>query len=170
MSALERKGYFVLLGLSTAWMLLILLPGILSSLSLKVDLFFAIDRLFFSPICHQDAARSFVLSGKLLPVCQRCFGIYFSFWLVVLVYPLFFRKKSKDVSFPLLIVFLLPMVLDYGCDVAGIWKNDAYSRGISGAIAGVGLGLMIPRAWIQACTQVAHSFQFSFSKRKSFHG
>lgn len=170
MSALERKGYFFLLGLSTVWMLLILLPGILSSLSVKSDLFFAIDRLFFSPICHQDTARSFSLFGTLLPVCHRCFGIYFSFWLVVLVYPMFFRKKSQDVSLPILIVFLLPMMLDYSCDVAGIWKNDAYSRSISGAIAGVGLGLMMTRAWIQAFTQVAHSFQFSFSKRKSIHG
>ena len=31
---------------------------------------------FFSPVCHQDPARSFWLFGAPLAVCARCLGIY----------------------------------------------------------------------------------------------
>ena len=30
----------------------------------------------FSFVCNQDALRSFVITGHLLPVCQRCTGVY----------------------------------------------------------------------------------------------
>jgi uncharacterized membrane protein len=30
----------------------------------------------FSFLCNQDASRSFVITGHLLPVCQRCTGVY----------------------------------------------------------------------------------------------
>jgi uncharacterized membrane protein len=33
-------------------------------------------RSFFSSICHQDPARSFLLDGSPLAVCVRCLGIY----------------------------------------------------------------------------------------------
>jgi uncharacterized membrane protein len=32
--------------------------------------------LFFSPVCHQDPARSFWLFGAPVAVCARCLGIY----------------------------------------------------------------------------------------------
>jgi len=32
--------------------------------------------LFFSPVCHQDPARSFWLLGAPVAVCARCLGIY----------------------------------------------------------------------------------------------
>jgi uncharacterized membrane protein len=35
--------------------------------------------MFFSIICHQDAARSWHLYGEQLPVCIRCASIYFAF-------------------------------------------------------------------------------------------
>jgi uncharacterized membrane protein len=31
---------------------------------------------FFSFLCAQDAARSFVIAGHTLPLCQRCTGVY----------------------------------------------------------------------------------------------
>lgn len=33
--------------------------------------------LWFAPLCHQDAARSFAIDGHTLAVCHRCAGIYF---------------------------------------------------------------------------------------------
>jgi|SRR5262245_26726574 len=35
--------------------------------------------VFFSSICHQDAARSWHLAGEPLAVCIRCTSIYFAF-------------------------------------------------------------------------------------------
>lgn len=32
--------------------------------------------VFFSPVCHQDPARSFWLLGAPVAVCARCLGIY----------------------------------------------------------------------------------------------
>ena len=32
--------------------------------------------LFFSPVCHQDPARSFWIFGAPMAVCARCLGIY----------------------------------------------------------------------------------------------
>ena len=32
--------------------------------------------LFFSPVCHQDPARSFWIFGAPVAVCARCLGIY----------------------------------------------------------------------------------------------
>ncbi len=32
--------------------------------------------LFFSPVCHQDPARSFWILGAPVAVCARCLGIY----------------------------------------------------------------------------------------------
>lgn len=32
--------------------------------------------LFFSPVCHQDPARSFWVLGTPVAVCARCLGIY----------------------------------------------------------------------------------------------
>ena len=36
---------------------------------------------FFSQICHQDPARSWMVGGEPLPVCIRCACIYFGFFL-----------------------------------------------------------------------------------------
>ena len=33
-------------------------------------------RSFFSRVCHQDAARSFIIEGSPVAVCIRCLGIY----------------------------------------------------------------------------------------------
>jgi uncharacterized membrane protein len=34
-------------------------------------------RNFFARLCHQDAARSFLIQGAPVAVCVRCLGIYF---------------------------------------------------------------------------------------------
>jgi hypothetical protein len=31
---------------------------------------------FFGLVCHQDASRSYVIAGEVLPLCQRCTGLY----------------------------------------------------------------------------------------------
>ena len=44
--------------------------------------------LFFSQLCHQDPARSFVLAGTTLPVCARCLAFYLGGFAGIASYPL----------------------------------------------------------------------------------
>lgn len=70
--------------------------------------------LFYSPVCHQAASRSFHLMGRPLAVCIRCTGIYGGFLLGLIMYPVL-RQLSND-RFPsrwLLIAGILPSVLEF---------------------------------------------------------
>ena len=42
-------------------------------------------RSFFSRLCHQNPARSFVVEGSPVAVCVRCLGIYCGFALTALL-------------------------------------------------------------------------------------
>lgn len=70
--------------------------------------------LFFSPVCHQAASRSFHLMGHPLAVCIRCSSIYAGFLLGLIIYPLW--RRFDNHRFPsrwILIVGILPSILDY---------------------------------------------------------
>lgn len=110
-------------------------------------------RLFYAPVCHQDAARSFYLEGWPLSVCHRCSSIYIAFTAVLAAYP-WLRRFTFFVSLPLsrLAIFIVPMLLDYMLDVAGVWTNGALSRSISGAVAGAGLAVFTVPAWMELWT------------------
>jgi len=49
----------------------------------------------FSFLCSQDASRSFAIAGHLLPVCQRCAGLYLGMG-VTFVYLLLKRDYRRD--------------------------------------------------------------------------
>jgi len=51
----------------------------------------------FSFLCSQDASRCFAIAGHLLPVCQRCAGLYLGMG-VTFVYLLLNRDYGKDLS------------------------------------------------------------------------
>jgi len=58
----------------------------------------------FSFLCSQDASRSFAVAGHLLPVCQRCAGLYLGMG-VTFVYLLLNREYRRDLP-PRSIVYL----------------------------------------------------------------
>lgn len=112
-----------------------------------------LSRLFFSPVCHQDAARSFLLWDWPLNVCHRCTGIYIAFTLTLFVFPWLRRSGIFDsFSLPRLAIFIVPLLLDYLLDVAGVWHNSPSSRAISGIVAGTGLALFTLPAWMEFWT------------------
>jgi uncharacterized membrane protein len=49
----------------------------------------------FSFFCSQEASRSFAVAGHLLPVCQRCTGLYMGMG-ITFVYLLLNRSYSRD--------------------------------------------------------------------------
>jgi uncharacterized membrane protein len=109
-----------------------------------------LGRMFYSPVCHQDSARSLLLWGWPLSACHRCTGIYLSFTAMLLVFPFLRGLRFFDsFSFRRLAILMLPLLLDYMLDVMGVWQNSPLSRSISGIAAGAGLALFTVPAWME---------------------
>ena len=106
----------------------------------------AILYAFFSPICHQDPARSFTLSGCQWAVCHRCSGIYFGLLLASLL-PF---KLTALVDQPRrrrlwVLCATIPLLLDVFMPLAGFWTNTPVSRFATGLIFGAMLSsLLVP--------------------------
>jgi uncharacterized membrane protein len=141
-----------LIGLSTLWT-----AGLLAAPVAHAggcDETAILTRLFFSPICHQDVTRSFLLWNWPMSVCHRCTGIYLSFTIVVSVFPWLRRLRLfHSLSLRRLAILLLPLLLDYILDVAGVWRNSPSSRFVSGLVAGTGLALFTLPAWMEFWTE-----------------
>ena len=147
----SRAGYIVLLGIALLWTVGIAAAPLLHQGGCGREAVFA--RWFFSPICHQDVARSFALFDWPLSVCQRCSAIYSAFTLTVLAFPWLRRLRFfHTLALPRLAIFILPMLLDYMLDVAGVWNNSPVSRAVSGSIAGAGLACFVVPAWMELWT------------------
>lgn len=109
-----------------------------------------LTRWFYSPVCHQDTARSFMLWDWPMSVCHRCSGIYVSFTAVLLLFPLLRGLRIFDsFSFRRLAILMLPLLLDYMLDVLGVWQNSPLSRSLSGLVAGAALALFTMPAWME---------------------
>ena len=144
----SSRGYVVLLILALAWTAGLFLAPLLHHIG--NDAAAILGRVFYTPICHQDEARSFFLFGWPLSVCHRCSAIYVSFTAVVLLFPLIRRARIfHSLALPGLAIFIVPMILDYVLDVFGVWNNSALSRGMSGMIAGAGLAVFVVPAWME---------------------
>src|SRR5271163_5374741 len=63
-------------------------------------------RSFFSRLCHQDPARSFMVEGSPVAVCVRCLGIYCGAALAALL------GMGKAPARRLLVIAMLLNVLD----------------------------------------------------------
>jgi len=107
--------------------------------------------LFFSQLCHQDPARSFVLAGTTLPVCARCLGFYLGGFAGIASYPAFgFGWRQGHRIKQLLVVSVCLVVLDVGLDLVGIRKNTFLSRSVTGAVFGGVCGLLVSFALQQS--------------------
>ncbi len=94
-------------------------------------------RSFFSRLCHQDPARSFVLDGAPVAVCVRCLGIYCGAALATLL-----RLRKAPATRLLALALLLNLL-----DVAAGWMhwhgNLPLPRFFLGLLLGMGAGALI---------------------------
>jgi uncharacterized membrane protein len=97
---------------------------------------------FFSTLCHQDPARSFIANGHPLAVCHRCIGIYVGLVSGALVYPAVHGALEKRMR-AVVIGLSVPMAVDWGISVLGLWANTPLSRVSTGALFGLALGLAL---------------------------
>ena len=94
----------------------------------------------FSSLCHQIPGRSPHLHGVQLAICDRCLGIYLGGLAGVGLGPWgahFWRWVRQQHLLPLLL-FLVPMGIDWMAPVLGLWESVPMSRGITGGVAGAG--------------------------------
>jgi uncharacterized membrane protein len=98
-------------------------------------------RDFFSRLCHQDPARSFVVDGSPVAVCVRCLGIYCGAVVGV------FLRAGKAFAGRLLAIALLLNVLDVLAGMLPWHGNLPWPRFLLGLLLGMGAGalLLAPR-------------------------
>jgi uncharacterized membrane protein len=94
-------------------------------------------RSFFSRLCHQDPARSFVLAGSPVAVCVRCLGIYCGATLGM------FLRLRKASAFRFLAVAMLLNLLDVGSGVLHCHGNMPMTRFCLGLLLGMAAGSIL---------------------------
>ena len=97
----------------------------------------AMITLFFSPICHQAANRSFHIHGHSLAVCARCTGIYAGFLIGVILYP--FIRGWRNTALPsnwILIAGFIPSGVEFiSSRLRGVYPDPLF-RSLTGSILG----------------------------------
>jgi uncharacterized membrane protein len=127
--------YAALLLISLAWIgLIFAAPLLMAERHLFASAFIYRG---FSAVCHQIPERSFHLLGFPLGVCSRCTAIYIGFVAGLLLYPLV--RHLKEERFPprwILIAAAIPMLIDFGGELIGLFANTFLSRSLTGALFG----------------------------------
>jgi uncharacterized membrane protein len=94
-------------------------------------------RSFFSRLCHQNPARSFVVEGSPVAVCVRCLGIYCGVALTVL------PRLGKVPARGLLAGALLLNLLDMAGETLHWYGNLPLPRFLLGLALGIGAGAVL---------------------------
>ena len=83
----------------------------------------------FSPVCHQNPFRSFVVFGQPMAVCARCLGIYAGFAAGAVLYP--FRRglsALRPTRLRTLLLFSGPIAVDAAANWIGLWNTPNLPR------------------------------------------
>jgi uncharacterized membrane protein len=94
-------------------------------------------RSFFSRLCHQNPARSFVVDGSPVAVCVRCLGVYCGVALTVLL------RLGKIPGRGLLAAALLLNLFDVAGETLHWYGNLTLPRFLLGLALGIGAGAVL---------------------------
>jgi uncharacterized membrane protein len=97
-------------------------------------------RKFFSPLCHQDAMRSFWFWGYPAAVCARCLGIYLGAIFGV------FARVTRKIALGAFAATLLANVADALTEFAGWHGSLPQVRFALGVMLGVSISALIASA------------------------
>jgi uncharacterized membrane protein len=86
--------------------------------------------------CHQRDNRSFSILGEKMACCERCAAIYGSMMLAGLAFA-FVRGHIRRPRLSDVLLLALPIAVDGGAQLVGLWKSTTGSRLLSGAVFGV---------------------------------
>jgi uncharacterized membrane protein len=110
-------------------------------------------RSFFSRLCHQDPARSFVIGGSPVAVCVRCLGIYCGVALGM------FLRLGKASAVRLLAAAMLLNLLDVGSGILHWHGNMPLTRFWLGLLLGVTAGSVLCQAPLTRLGRLRSSHQ-----------
>ncbi|MDW5563650.1 MAG: DUF2085 domain-containing protein [Methanomassiliicoccus sp.] len=104
--------------------------------------------LFGDINCHQLAERSFYLHGNQMPFCARDVGIFIGLVVGMLVALVF----SPRFSWPVLAVLILPILMDGGVQLTGVYESNNLLRLATGALGGIGASYFLGHFsdWLQS--------------------
>jgi hypothetical protein len=120
--------------LDPRWVVLVFLSAVLAAMAATVFLAAAgrpeAIALYaaFSPFCHQQVERTWVLASQPLPVCVRCFGFYLGA----------FAAAAAGARFSMRVLWLSVGIalLTFGAEVSGLWIAPPAVRWLSGVLLG----------------------------------
>jgi uncharacterized membrane protein len=152
----NKRVYLILLVLTALWCAGILLaPSLHSQYPATSSFLYSA----YSPICHQIDGRCFHLFEAKWGVCIRCSAIYFSFFLSLLLFPLF--RKLSSPAFPerwWVVLAVLPMIVDVALNFTGIHSSTPLTRTISGLLFGSVLPFYIVPPLLEGVAQLRSQF------------
>lgn len=99
---------------------------------------------FFSGVCHQMPDRTYTISGELMAVNTRCFGIFTGLWVGWCFIP-FLKSFTVEKKWPylLLLFAVVIQIIDYSGNMFQLWENTNHSRAFLGFIFGVAMPIFI---------------------------
>lgn len=141
--------YGGLVGGAVIWCSLIFLTPVLQCKGANGQEVSALIFRFFSPICHQNPARSLSLCGHVFPVCGRCFGIYIGFLFGTIVYPIFRGWNDSTPHIRWLAWTTLPSLIDFILSITGLAVIHNQVRFAAGLILGAAAAFYVAPAMFQ---------------------
>ncbi len=131
---------------AAAWVAAIVAAPLLANAAGTASRWSSLIYAVFAPVCHQIPSRSFAAAGHPFAVCARCFGVYAGFLAGAAAYPLIRRPRSeaKPPSLAALVVFTLPIGIDFAANLAGAWTSSNAVRFATGAV----WGMVLPFLWV----------------------
>ncbi|HUN65881.1 MAG TPA: DUF2085 domain-containing protein [Bacteroidota bacterium] len=97
---------------------------------------------FFRPVCHQDAARSFFLTGHPFAVCIRCTAVYAGFFAALIAAPFVPPVRPRS-TLPFWLIGVSPMLIDVAADLTGLHEAGVLTRTFTGALFGLTAGFVL---------------------------
>lgn len=93
-------------------------------------------------LCHQKAERSFFINDNQMPFCSRCTGI----WLGMVIgigMMVFYRLELDEKIFFWIVLGILPLGVDSGGQLVGLWESINSIRLVTGVLTGFVCGIAI---------------------------
>lgn len=105
--------------------------------------------------CHQLPERSLHIGGEPMALCSRCFSIYASLALTMLVVPVRGKLAERLPTVPVWVVLAaaIPMAIDGGTQFLGLRESNNVLRILTGIILCVPVGLFVAVAVNQAARE-----------------
>lgn len=94
--------------------------------------------VFNGLFCHQREDRSFFVLNEKMACCQRCAAIYGAILLTGVFFTILRGRLQRARPVDLLLL-AMPVIVDGGAQLLGIWESSPAARVVSGALLGTAI-------------------------------